>query len=86
MKRLVLLILLITTTILNFGQDFNFKSYVNQNNITSDESIRFIIESNERIQVNNLKFKDFIVQQGPYTSQSSQTTIINGKFESKKRI
>ena len=86
MKRLVLLILLITTTILNFGQDFNFKSYVNQNNITSDESIRFIIESNERIQVNNLKFKDFIVQQGPYTSQSSQTTIINGKFESKKEF
>ena len=86
MKKLILFLLAITTSILNFSQDFIFKSYVDQNNISSDESIRFIIESNERIQVNNLQFKDFFVQQGPFTSQSSQTTIINGKIESKNEF
>ncbi len=73
-------------SLMNFAQDFNFKSYVDKNNISTDDYIRFIVESNQRIQLNNLTFKDFSIKQGPYTSSSSQTTIINGKFESKKEF
>ena len=59
---------------------------MDQNNISTDDYIRFTIESSERVQLNNLQFNDFIIKQGPYTSSSSQTTIINGKFESKNEF
>ena len=86
MKKFISLLLIFLFTTVNYAQDFSFKSYVDQNNISTDDYIRFIIESNERIQFNDLSFKDFIIKQGPYTSSSSQTTIINGKFESKKEF
>ena len=72
------------TCFTNFqGQEFVFKSYVDQNNISTDDYIRFTIESSERVRLDNLQFKNFSIRQGPFTSSSSQTTIINGKFQSK---
>ena len=65
------------------AQDFIFKSYVDQNNISTDDYIRFTVESSERVRLDNLQFQNFSIRQGPFTSSSSQTTIINGKFESK---
>ena len=79
-------ILLIFIFSYNNAQNFIFKAYVDQNNISTDDYIRFTIESSERVQLNNLQFSDFIIKQGPYTSSSSQTTIINGKFESKNEF
>lgn len=69
-----------------FAQNFVFKAYVDQNSISTDDFIRFTVESSERVQLNNLKFNNFIIKQGPYTSSSSQTTIINGKFKSKNEF
>ena len=83
MKNLLLYISFIFSFFSSISQDFVFKSYVDQNNITTDDYIRFTVESSERVQLNNLNFKDFIIKQGPFTSSSSQTTIINGKFKSK---
>ena len=67
-------------------KNFLFKAYVDQNNISTDDFIRFTVESSERVQLNNLRFNNFIIKQGPYTSSSSQTTIINGKFKSKNEF
>ena len=64
-----------------YCSQFSLEAYVNQTNISTDEYIKFTIKSNERIGLSNLSFKDFIIRQGPFTSSSSQTTIINGKFE-----
>ena len=86
MKNWILNILLIFVLNYNSAQNFVFKSYVDQNNISADDYIRFTVESSERVQLNNLQFNDFIIKQGPYTSSSSQTTIINGKFESKNEF
>ena len=84
MNKIVTIISFLIISVIVPAQEFIFKSYVDQNSITTDEYLRFIVESNERVQLNNLTFRDFIIRQGPYTSSSSQTTIINGKFESKK--
>ena len=86
MNKISTIIFMLLISLMNFAQDFNFKSYVDKNNISTDDYLRFIVESNQRIQLNNLTFKDFSIKQGPYTSSSSQTTIINGKFESKKEF
>ena len=86
MKNWIFNILLIFIFSYNNAQNFIFKAYVDQNNISTDDYIRFTIESSERVQLNNLQFNDFIIKQGPYTSSSSQTTIINGKFESKNEF
>ena len=64
-----------------YCSQFSLEAYVNQTNISTDDYIKFTIKSNERIGLSNLSFKDFIIRQGPFTSSSSQTTIINGKFE-----
>ena len=86
MSKIVTIIFFLIISIIVPAQEFIFKSYVDQNSITTDEYLRFIVESNERVQLNNLTLRDFIIRQGPYTSSSSQTTIINGKFESKKEF
>ena len=83
MIRLFLNILLLTCFTNFQSQEFVFKSYVDQNNISTDDYVRFTVESSERVRLDNLQFQDFSVRQGPFTSSSSQTTIINGKFESK---
>ena len=76
--------ILLVTCFTNFqAQDLVFKSYIDQNNISTDDYIRFTVESSERVRLDNLQFKNFSIRQGPFTSSSSQTTIINGKFESK---
>ncbi len=76
--------ILIVACFTNFqAQDFVFKAYVDQNNISTDDYIRFTVESSERVRLDNLQFQNFSIRQGPFTSSSSQTTIINGKFESK---
>ena len=64
-----------------YCSQFSIEAYVNQTNISTDDYIKFTIKSNERIGLSKLSFKDFIIRQGPFTSSSSQTTIINGKFE-----
>jgi len=64
-----------------YCSQFSIEAYVNQTNISADDYIKFTIKSNERIGLSKLSFKDFIIRQGPFTSSSSQTTIINGKFE-----
>ena len=83
MIRLFNYILLITCFTNFQAQDFVFKAYVDQNNISTDDYIRFTVESSERVRLDNLQFQNFSIRQGPFTSSSSQTTIINGKFESK---
>ena len=76
--------ILLITCFTNFqAQDFVFKAYVDQNNISTDDYIRFTVESSERVRLDNLQFQNFSIRQGPFTSSSSQTTIINGKFQSK---
>ena len=82
MPRL-LYILLFILPVHSFGQDFNISSYVNTNEISQNEYVKFIVESNQRIGLRNLTLSNFNIVQGPYTSQSSQTTFINGKIESK---
>ena len=82
MTRL-LYILLFILPVHSFGQDFNFSAYVNTNEISQNEYVKFIVESNQRIGLRNLTLSNFNIVQGPYTSQSSQTTFINGKIESK---
>ena len=86
MKNLLLYISFIFSFFSSISQDFVFKSYVDQNNISTDDYIRFTVESSERVQLNNLNFKDFTIKQGTFTSSSSQTTIINGKFKSKNEF
>ncbi|MEJ6754879.1 MAG: BatD family protein [Flavobacteriales bacterium] len=83
MIRLFLYVLLLSCFTNFQAQEFVFKSYVDQNNISTDDYVRFTVESSERVRLDNLQFQDFSVRQGPFTSSSSQTTIINGKFESK---
>ena len=39
------------------AQDFIFKSYVDQNNISTDDYIRFTVESSERVRLDNLQFQ-----------------------------
>ena len=76
--------ILLVACFTNFqAQDFVFKAYVDQNNISTDDYIRFTVESSERVRLDNLQFQNFSIRQGPFTSSSSQTTIINGKFQSK---
>jgi hypothetical protein len=76
--------ILLVSCFTNFqAQDFVFKAYVDQNNISTDDYIRFTVESSERVRLDNLQFQNFSIRQGPFTSSSSQTTIINGKFQSK---
>jgi hypothetical protein len=83
MIRLFSYILLIACFTNFQAQDFVFKAYVDQNNISTDDYIRFTVESSERVRLDNLQFQNFSIRQGPFTSSSSQTTIINGKFQSK---
>ena len=83
MKKIILYILFLSSITIFKGQDFLFKAYVDQNTISSNDYVRYTVESSERVRLNNLKLKDFNIRQGPFTSSSSQTTIINGKFESK---
>mgnify|MGYP005694340083 FL=1 len=59
---------------------------MNQNKITVDEYVKYTIKSNERVRLTNLSFENFVIRQGPFTSSSSQTTIINGKFEQVKEF
>ena len=76
--------ILLITCFTNFqAQDFVFKAYVDQNNISNDDYIRFTVESSERVRLDNLQFQNFSIRQCPFTSSSSQTTIINVKFQSK---
>ena len=86
MKNIILYILFAFGFSQTYAQNFVFKAYVDQNSISTDDFIRFTIESSERIQLSNLRFNNFVIKQGPYTSSSSQTTIINGKFESKNEF
>jgi hypothetical protein len=86
MKNLFFCIFILFSVIQNHGQNFVFKAYVDQNNISTDDFIRFTVESSERVQLSNLKFNNFLIRQGPFTSSSSQTTIINGKFKSKNEF
>ncbi len=65
------------------GQDFKISSYVNTNEINQNEYVKFIVEANQRIELRNLRLSNFKIVQGPFTSQSSQTTFINGKIQSK---
>ena len=65
------------------GQDFKINSYVNANEIYQNEYVKFIVEANQRIELRNLRLANFNIVQGPFTSQSSQTTFINGKIQSK---
>ena len=83
MVRLFSYILLVACFTNFQAQDFVFKAYVDQNNISTDDYIRFTVESSERVRLDNLQFQNFSIRQGPFTSSSSQTTIINGKFQSK---
>ena len=71
---------------LTYLGQFNIEAFVNQNKITLDEYIKYTIKSNERIRLTNLSFENFVIRQGPFTSSSSQTTIINGKFEQVKEF
>ena len=71
---------------LTYLGQFNIEAFVNQNKITLDEYIKYTIKSNERIRLTNLNFENFVIRQGPFTSSSSQTTIINGKFEQVKEF
>ena len=86
MKNIILYILFAFGLSQIYAQNFVFKAYVDQNSISTDDFIRFTLESSERIQLSNLRFNNFVIKQGPYTSSSSQTTIINGKFESKNEF
>ena len=86
MKNIILYIFIAFGVNQTYAQNFVFKAYVDQNNISTDDFIRFTVESSERVQLNNLRFNNFIIKQGPYTSSSSQTTIINGKFKSKNEF
>ena len=86
MKNIIFYILFAVGLSQTFGQNFVFKAYVDQNSISTNDFIRFTVESSERIQLSNLRFNNFNIKQGPYTSSSSQTTIINGKFESKNEF
>lgn len=86
MKNIILYILFAFGLSQTYAQNFVFKAYVDQNSISTDDFIRFTLESSERIQLSNLRFNNFVIKQGPYTSSSSQTTIINGKFESKNEF
>lgn len=65
------------------SQDFKISSYVNTNEIYQNEYVKFIVEANQRIELRNLRLANFNIVQGPFTSQSSQTTFINGKIQSK---
>ena len=62
MKNLLLYISFIFSFFSSISQDFVFKSYVDQNNISTDDYIRFTVESSETVQLNNLNFKDFIIK------------------------
>ena len=86
MKNIILYIFIAFGVNQTYAQNFVFKAYVDQNNISTNDFIRFTVESSERVQLNNLRFNNFIIKQGPYTSSSSQTTIINGKFKSKNEF
>ena len=71
---------------LTYVGQFNIEAFVNQNKITVDEYVKYTIKSNERVRLTNLSFENFVIRQGPFTSSSSQTTIINGKFEQVKEF
>ena len=71
---------------LTYVGQFNIEAFVNQNKITVDEYVKYTIKSNERVRLTNLSFENFVIRQGPFTSSSSQTTIINGKFEQIKEF
>ena len=79
MKRFLFLLILIP--VFGFSQDFELKSYAETNYIGSDEYLKFTIESNEKVQFNNLTFNNFIIKGGPFNSTSSSTSFINGKID-----
>ena len=83
--KYVLLYISLFISLTNIGQ-FNIEAFVNQNKITVDEYVKYTIKSNERVRLTNLSFENFVIRQGPFTSSSSQTTIINGKFEQVKEF
>ena len=56
MIRLFNYILLITCFTNFKAQDFVFKAYVDQNNISTDDYVRFTVESSERVRIDNLQF------------------------------
>ncbi|MBM77073.1 MAG: hypothetical protein CL846_01190 [Crocinitomicaceae bacterium] len=82
MKKIIYIFLFLFPVLI-FSQDFNISSYVNKNELFENEYIKFTIESNQNLELRSLRFSDFNIVQGPFTSESHQSTYINGKISSK---
>ena len=68
-----------------YTQFLEFTATVDQNNISSDDYIRYTIQTNQKISINKTGFSQFNVIQGPFTSSSSSVSIINGKVDKKEK-
>ncbi|MFL2570778.1 MAG: BatD family protein [Parvicellaceae bacterium] len=63
------------------AQNFSIKAFVNDNQIKSNEYIKYTVETNKKVNVIPPNFSDFSIVQGPYSSSSSSVSIINGKMD-----
>ena len=71
--------------VISIAQSLEFSATVDQNNITSDDYIRYTIQSNNKVAINKTSFSQFKVLQGPFKSSSSSVSIINGKVDKKEK-
>ncbi len=70
----------------SFTQSLEFSATVDQSNISSDNYIRYTIQTNNKISIDKTGFSNFNVLQGPFTSSSSSVSIINGKVNKKEKF
>ena len=68
-----------------FTQSLEISAAVDRNNISSDDYIRYTIQTNNKVTIDKTNFSDFNLLQGPFTSTSSSVSIINGKIDKKEK-
>ena len=79
LKTYILCIILIISYVNSYAQ-LEFKAYVDKNNISLNDYLRFSIESNQEVNIDNPSFEDFKIVRGPSTSSSTSMSMINGRI------
>ena len=79
LNKYILSIILLISGVNTYAQ-LEFKTYVDKNNISINDYIRFSIESNQKVNINNPSFENFTIVGGPSSSTSTSMSMINGSI------
>ena len=79
LKTYILCIILLISYVNTYAQ-LEFKAYVDKNNISLNDYLRFSIESNQEVNIDNPSFENFKIVRGPSRSSSTSMSMINGRI------